>query len=352
MNRDKVEYYAHLTVTAIGIGIAAFLFFKYLFVALLPFLISWAAAFMLRPFARKLARKTHIPIKIVSVLLTILCVLIGLGAVVLFCFFAIKEAWEFFSSLAGDERMIDILAKITNPIGAIFGESEASNALTEHIGSAIEKGISGLVSKLVSLLSDIAASIPGVLFFILVTVISSVYFALDIDRVNGWIKMLLPKKMISALERLKKSCRSVGGKYVRSYLLIMGITFIVMLIGLFVLKVKNAVLLSVIIAILDLLPIIGVGTVLVPWSIVELLLGNTGMCIGLLVLLVVHELIRQFAEPKIIGKSLGVHPIVSLLLLYVGYSVLGFVGILFVPLLAVVLNIFFDKNDVTEGIPD
>ena len=352
MNRDKVEYYAHLTVTAIGIGIVAFLFFKYLFVALLPFLISWAAAFMLRPFARKVARKTRIPIKIVSVLLTILCVLIGLGAIALFCFFAIKESWEFFSSLAGDERVIDILAKITNPIGAIFGESEASNALTEHIGSAIEKGISSLVSKLVSLLSDIAASIPGVLFFILVTVISSVYFALDIDRVNGWIKMLLPKKMISALERLKKSCRSVGGKYVRSYLLIMGITFIVMLIGLFVLKVKNAVLLSVIIAILDLLPIIGVGTVLVPWSIVELLLGNTGMCIGLLVLLVVHELIRQFAEPKIIGKSLGVHPIVSLLLLYVGYSVLGFVGILFVPLLAVVLNIFFDKNDVTEGIPD
>ena len=72
----------------------------------------------------------------------------------------------------------------------------------------------------------------------------------------------------------------------------------------------------------------------------------------LIILLIVHALIREFAEPKIIGKSVGVHPIVSLILLYVGYSTLGFIGILFVPLLAVLLNIFFDKSSVTEEHPD
>ena len=137
----------------------------------------------------------------------------------------------------------------------------------------------------------------------------------------------------------------VGKRYVRSYLIIMGITFSVILVGLLILGVNNVILLSVIIAILDLLPIIGVGTVLVPWSIFELLLGNTGVGIGLIILLVLHELVRQFAEPRIIGKSIGVHPVISLLLLYVGYYALGFVGILFVPLLAVALNIFFDKRE-------
>lgn len=352
MNRERIEHYAHLTVTILGIGIAAFLFFRYLFVAVLPFLISWATAFLLRPAVRFISKKTRISAKIVSVMLTIVCVLIGLGLIVLFVFFAVKEAGEFFSSLVGDQRVIDILAKITNPIGAIFGDGEASAALSEHIGAAIEEGISGLVSRLVALLSDIAASIPGVLFFILVTVIASVYFALDIDRINKWLKGILPKKWAKSLSGFKNSCLSVGVKYLRSYLIIMGITFVIMLAGLLILRINNAVLLAVIIAILDLLPIIGVGTVLVPWSIVELLLGNTGMGIGLIVLLVIHELVRQFAEPKIIGKNLGVHPLVSLLLLYVGYSVLGFVGILFVPLLAVVLNIFFDKNDVTEDIRD
>lgn len=348
MNKDKIEYWAHLTVTVLGIGIAAFLFFRYLFVAVLPFLISWGAAFALRPAVNFISRKTHIPIKVVSVVLTMLCVFLGLGLIVLFSFFAVKEAWEFFSSLASDERVIDILAKVTNPLGVFFGDSEASNALTEHIGSAIEEGIGGLVSRLVSLLSDIAASIPGVLFFILVTVIASIYFALDIDRINAWIKGILPKKWSSAMTKLKANCLSIGVKYVRSYLIIMGITFVVILAGLLILRAENAILLSVIIAILDLLPIIGVGTVLIPWSIAQLLLGNTGMGIGLIILLVAHELIRQVAEPKIIGKNLGVHPIVSLLLLYIGYSVLGFVGILFVPLLAIVLNIFFDKNNSAE----
>ena len=348
MNRERIEYYAHLTVTALGVGIAAFLFFRYLFVAVLPFLISWAAAFVLRPAARRISEKTRIPIKIVSVMLTILCVLVGLGLVGLFSFFVIKEAGEFFSSIAGDKRVIDILSKITNPLGAFLGDADSLGALTEHIGSAIEEGMRGLVSKLVSLLSDIAASIPRVLFFILVTVISSVYFALDIERVNAWIKGLLPKKWSGALSRLKESFISVGAKYVRSYLILMSITFFVMLTGLLILKTKNAILLSVIIAILDLLPIIGVGTVIIPWSIVELLLGNTGVGIGLIVLLAVHELVRQIAEPKIIGKNLGVHPIVSIILLYVGYCVLGFAGILLVPVLAIVLKIAFDGVERDE----
>ena len=352
MNKERIEFYAHLTLTVLGIGVAAVLFFKYLFIAVLPFLISWAAAFMLRPLTKLISRKSHIPVKAVSVTITMLFVFVGLGLIVLFAFFGVKELWEFFSSLASDERVIDVLAKITNPIGAFFGKGEQTGALTEHIGNAIEEGISSLVSRLVTVLSNIAASIPGVLFFILVTVIASVYFALDIDRVNESIKKLLPKKAVKALVGVKKSCLSVGVRYARSYLIIMLITFVIMLAGLLILRANNAVLLSVVIAILDLLPIIGVGTVLVPWSIVELLLGNTGMGIGLIILLIVHELIRQFAEPKIIGKNLGVHPIVSLLLLYVGYCVLGIVGILFVPIIAVAVNIYFDKSSIKKDTAD
>ena len=348
MNREKIAFYAHLTLTLFGVGVAVLLFFKYLFVAILPFLISWAAAFLLRPAVEAVSRKSRIPRKIVSVALTILCVAVGLGLIVLFFFFAVKEAWEFLSGLAKDERVIDILAKITNPIGTIFGESEASSALTEHVGNALQEGIGGLVSRLVELLSDIAASIPGVLFFILVTVISAVYFALDLDRINEWVKSVLPKGAVKTLIGIKSSAITIAKKYARSYLLIMAITFFVMLAGLLILRVKNFVLLAVVIAILDLLPIIGVGTVIVPWSIIELLLGNTGMGIGLIVLLCAHEIIRQFAEPKIIGKSIGVHPVISLLLLYGGYAVFGLIGILLVPITAVGLNILIDSAAVKE----
>ena len=352
MNKERISFYANLTLTLFGVGIAVYLFFKYLFVALLPFLISWAAAFLLRPAVSFLSKKSRIPKKIISVALTILCVAVGLGLIVLFFVFAVREAWEFLSSIASDGRVLEVLTKITNPIGALFGESEGAGALSEHIGEAVSEGISGLVSRLVSLLSSIAASIPGVLFFILVTVISSVYFALDLDRINSAVKRILPEKAVRTLLGIKKCTFSVGVKYLRSYLIIMAITFAVMLSGLLILRVENAFLLSVIIAALDLLPIIGVGTVLVPWSVAELILGNTGMGVALILLLVFHELVRQFAEPKIIGKSIGVHPIVSLILLYAGYCVFGFLGILLVPVIAVALNIFFDRSEERPKVED
>lgn len=344
MNREKLQTYANLTVTLLGIGIALFLFFKYLFLAVLPFLISWATAFVIRPLVNFISRKSGIPRKAVSVILTILCVVISLGLVVLFAFFSVKEAWEFFSSLASNERIIDIIARLTNPFGVILGGAEGGSEISEHIGNMLREGISGLVSRLVSILSRIVASVPGVVLFILVTVIASIYFALDIDRINAFVKKLLPEKILKPLIAFKNGCLTVGVKYIRSYALLMGITFSVMLIGLLILKRENALLLSAIIALLDLLPVIGVGSVLVPWSIVEILLGNTRVGVGLIVLLVVHELIRQFSEPRIIGKSIGVHPIISLLLLYVGCSVFGIAGILLGPLVAVALNGFLSDR--------
>ena len=77
-------------------------------------------------------------------------------------------------------------------------------------------------------------------------------------------------------------------------------------------------------------------------------MGNAGMGIGLIILLIVHELLRQFIEPKIIGKSIGVHPVLSLLLLYVGYYAFGIIGIVFVPFIAVLVNIFLDKKSLKD----
>ena len=347
MNKSKIEFYANLTLTLIGAGLSFLLFFKYLFFPLLPFVISWLTAFLLRPAVSLVSQKTKLPKKAVSVALTILTVCVGLGILGLFGFLIVKEAWALFSSLAANEQFIAVLAKITNPIGVLFGE-KVSTELTEQIGEAIKNGIGTLVSKLFSVLSDIASSVPKVVFFVLITVIASIYFALDLERINSFVKDILPQRVTNALIKIKDSCIELGMKYVRSYLLLMLITFVIMFSGFFILKIKNLFLLASVVAVLDLLPLIGVGTVLVPWSIFEFVLGNTGRGIGLIVLLVAHELIRQFAEPRIIGKNLGVHPIISLILLYVGYGAFGFFGILLVPLFAIVLNILLNKFSVKE----
>ncbi|MBQ8689044.1 MAG: sporulation integral membrane protein YtvI [Clostridia bacterium] len=351
MNKERIEYYAHLTVTVIGVALAAFLVIRYLFVPVLPFLIAWGVAFLVRPAAAYLSRKIRLPKKIISATLAACAVVVGIGAVTGITAYGLSELWQLLTDFASNERLYEILAKIADPIGSLFGEGEGAAELEQYLGDTLSGAISSLLGGIVSILTTAVKRIPSVLFFLLITVISAVYFALYLDKINARVRAILPDRIENALCRFKNSFFSVGLKYIRSYLLLMLITFAVMLVGFLVLGVQGALLLSVIVALLDILPLIGVGTVLVPWSIFEIIFGSVPLGIGLIVLLVVHEIIRQLAEPRIIGKSLGIHPIISLILLYVGYSVFGFFGLIAVPLVCVIAACFkggSDKNEPSE----
>ena len=136
----------------------------------------------------------------------------------------------------------------------------------------------------------------------------------------------------------------MAAKYLRSYFLIMLITFAVMLVGFLLLRVDYAFLFAIIVAVLDLLPIVGVGTVLVPASVFCFLSGNKALAIGLVVLFVVNEVVRQLAEPRILGKHLGIHPLLTLAAMYIGYSFFGFAGLFLLPLLVVLVGIYEDNS--------
>jgi len=162
------------------------------------------------------------------------------------------------------------------------------------------------------------------------------------------VRRILPAGVFSRLVKFKDRFLGISLKYLRSYLVIMLITFVIMLFGLLVLRVKYAVLIAFVVAVLDALPLIGIGTVLVPWSVYQMIFGNFGFGIGLLLLFVFCEVVHQFAEPRIVGKSLGIHPIASIMLLYIGYYLFGFLGLLLVPLISVVFGILRNKEDSTE----
>ncbi len=348
MDKEKIEYYAHLTITAIGALLFGYVFFRYLFFIALPFLLSWGVAFSLRAPSVRISEATHIPYKAISLTLTLLIIFGGMALIVSAVIFAATEAWNFLTELLADGELYAILEKIMNPISGILGDREGAAELEGKIGEAVREMLSSLLTSLVGIISSFAKSLPRALIFLLVTVVSSVYFSLDLDRINGFVKRLLPKKAAMGLARFKDKFLSVLVKYLRSYLIIAAITFITMLFGFLVLGVRYAVLFAFVVSLLDALPLIGVGTVLVPFSIYELIFGRFGLGIGLVILFISHALIRQLIEPKIVGKSLGIHPIVSLVLLYAGYFLFGFFGLLLIPLFAVVINILINKDDTAE----
>lgn len=348
MNKDKFKLYSYLTVTAVGALIFLYVFFKYVFVLALPFLIGWAVAFMVRPMAKKISSATNIPYRFISATLTVLIVVGGIAVIVSAIIYAISESWGFLSGLAEGDKLYEILEKITNPISGLLGDREGAAELEAHISEAVSSMISSLLSGIVGWITAFVTSVPRVLIFILVTVIASIYFSLDLENINSFFKRKLPSKASAWLVNFKNRFLSSLLKYLRAYIIIMLVTFIIMLFGFLVLGVKYAVLLAFVVALLDALPLIGVGTVLVPWSVYHLLFGEIRLCVGLVILFVVHEIIRQFIEPKIIGKNLGIHPILSLFLLYAGYFVFGLFGLLLIPVLSVIVNILVNKKDSSE----
>ena len=348
MNKEKLQIYANLTLTVLGVSLALYVIVRHLFLPLLPFLIAWAVAFIVRPASVFISKKFRLPKKLVSAVIAAVSILVGLSAVVGIGIWGISAAWRFLSDFAKDDRLFELLERIANPIGTIFGDGEGAARLEEYLGDTLKGAISSLLSTLVDILTATATRIPGVLFFILVTLIAAIYFSIDIERINSFVHRILPKRLGGALVRLKDSFLRVGVRYVRSYLTLMSITFVIMLIGFLIMRIKNALFLALVISMLDVLPLIGVGTMLVPWSIFQLLFGSPMIGVGLIVLLIVHEITRQFAEPRIVGKSLGLHPIVSLVLLYVGYSVFGFFGLLITPLVGILAGLLINKDDTSK----
>ena len=348
MDKEKIEYYAHLTVTVLGALLLGYVVLKYLFFIALPFLLSWGVAFSLRAPSKRIAEATHIPKKVISLTLTLLIMFGGMALFVSALVYAATEAWDFLSGLLESGELYSVLDKILNPIKGILGDREGAAELEGRIGEAVREMLTSLLSSLVGIISSFAKSLPKALIFLLVTVVSSVYFSLDLDRINGSVKRLLPEKVGVVLVRFKDRFLSVLVKYLRAYLIIALITFIVMLFGFLVLGVRYAVLFAFIVSLLDALPLIGVGTVLVPFSIYEMIFGKFTLGIGLMILFISHALMRQFIEPKIIGKNLGIHPIVSLVLLYAGYMLFGFFGLLLIPLFAVLINVLANKDDTPK----
>lgn len=341
---EKLQKISYIVISVIGGGVILFLFFKHLFLLVSPFLIAWAIAFLMRAPAARLCRKIKIPVRVMRVLLSSLIATVFLGLISLGVWALISELGHLLSSLESGGTLRALIDRLTS--GGIFGG--ILDSLGDTVGDAFYNFLMSIASTLGTSVSSWIGAIPRVLLFIVVTVIATVYFSLDLERVNAAASRLLPRAVYNWLVTFKRGFFSIGLRYIRAYLTLMLVTFSVILVGLLFLGRRYALLLSFIIAFLDLLPVIGVSTVLVPWSLYEIVFADRTVGIGLIILLVLHELIRQFCEPKIIGENLGVHPIVTLAVIYIGYSLFGFVGLLLVPIATVLIDISLGKENSTD----
>lgn len=353
-------YLRVLVVSAyVILGIAAlYLLLTYLFAPFLPFLCAWIIAMLLNPTVDRICRRTHFPRRLVSFLSVsfVFLLLFGLVAVIGGRMFdELRSLSEMLMSdaagIVGD--FFDSLDELSNrlPFLEHIEDPEAAEQIESAVVGMIEGAISSFSARIPDAVLSFFASLPGMLLFTVTLVAATYYMGADVGRMNAKLAALIPKTSRHYLFSAKAKLMSAGIQYVKAYLMILLITFLQLLIGFFCLDIPYALTLAALIALIDILPVLGVGTVLVPWALIRFLQGDTYSGFGLLLIFAVIFIVRQVIEPKIVGESIGLPPLLTLIAMYAGYRFWGFGGLFLVPLVTILIKNLIDIGIVRLPTP-
>lgn len=312
---------------------------KFLFPIVLPFALAWAVAACLQPAVRLISKRVGIGRRPVACALVILSVL-GLG---LLAFFLVSR---FLSELGG--FLSAISENTEGGVGGFFDKlksflekipfiSAMGADISDTVEAAMKSILSDITAAIPSLIGKLIGAIPGFFIFTVVIIMSTYYFAADFDGIRQKVYGALPAGMQRRWDRFKERLKGAGIQYLKACVALSFITFTELTVGFLVLGIPYALTLAIVIALVDMFPILGSGTVLIPWAVFEWATGNGYLAVGLLIILAVVTVVRQFAEPRVISSGIGLSPITTLVAMYIGFKLFGLGGLFLAPLFAVII---------------
>lgn len=304
-----------------------------------PFVVGWVIALIAGPFVRffeeklRLKRKIGGVFVIVSVIALVVLIVYLVGALI------VEQVIGLLSDLpdmwmAMQEDLADVSATISKIGEKFFGNEELNlNDLTERLGVYLGNIFSSLGTPTLEAAGNLAKRLPTIFIGIIMALLSSYFFVAERSGINQWLTEHTPANLQMRYKMIRDCLiHSVGG-YFKAQLKIEVWMYLLLLIGLGCLNVRYFALIAFGVAILDLLPFFGTGTVLIPWAVIRMMTGDYKTALWLLIIWCGGQLARQLIQPKIVGDSIGVAPLPTLFLLFGGYKLGGILGmILAVPL--------------------
>lgn len=328
------------TVLFIYVGIKAIFYF-------MPFVIGWLLSVIASPLVTFLEKKLKIMKRLGSAITIILVLALCIGLIYLI----ISQIWEEISVLIRNfPSMYHDLERGMNQIGT------QGNALFERFPEQVQNSWAALMNNLDDMVSsligrigeptievagNVAKRIPSVLIGTIVAFVSAYFFIADKDNLGEWVKKVVPKSITSRMLLVGENLKYAMGGYFKAQFKIMGVVFAILLAGFALMQIRFSILLAIAIAFLDFLPFFGTGTALIPWAVYKFLVGDYKMVAALVILYGVTQLVRQLIQPKLVGDSMGLNPLYTLFLLYLGYRVGSVLGMIFaVPIGLILLNLY------------
>ncbi len=342
---------------AVTILLLVVLLLPRLIIWFMPFVIAGIISMIASPLVRffeekiKLKRKWGSAFVIIVVIALVVLVLYLVGSKLIEegmgLLGALPEMWD---SMKAD------LSGVGESLEGIFEKLPRDTQQTiSNLGNQVGEFMAGLFERIgtptITAAGNFAKQLPSVLIAIIMCLLASYFFVADRYQIGSWIRKYTPESVMSRYDMVRRSIlKSVGG-YFKAQLKIEVWMYLLLVVGLSVLRVDYVLLIALGIAFLDLLPFFGTGTVMVPWAIIKIFSRDYKMAIGLLIIWGGGQLARQIIQPKIVGDSIGVAPIPTLFLLFIGYKLGGVIGMIIAVPLGMLLSTMYQEGvfDTTKN---
>ena len=346
MDRRYLRNVVNIVLFLMGVVLVCLLVPRFL-IFFMPFMVGWIIALIANPLVRFMEKRLKIVRKHSSMVIIIGTIaLIVLGGYGLIAWLA-REIYGFigilpdlYESLLGDLQITGAnLAGLSEKIPPELVEKLATiiNSLTESLGNVI----STIGGPTVTAAGNIAKNIPNILVNVIFTILSAYFFIAERDKIIQWGREHTPEELRSKWRFIADKFRSAVGGYFKAQFKIMGVVAVILLVGFFVLHIKYAILWAILVALLDFLPFFGTGTVLIPWAVLKVLSGNYKFAVGLIIIYLVSQLVRQVIQPKIVGDTIGLNALSTMVFMYIGYKAGGIIAmIIAVPIGLIVINLY------------
>lgn len=327
---------------------------RYLLPIFLPFLLAFVLALAAEPLVVILEKRLHLPRGLSSGIGVVVCLLLAVLAVLSLCALLLKQLGNLTRVLPDLESTA--LSGMDSLEGYLLSLAERTPPsvqpiLTHGVEGVFSDGsmvLDRVVGKLLSLASGILSQIPDSALGFGTWVLASFMISAKLPQIRQYLAEKTPRRWkeqyFPAMKRLKKNL--LGWLLAQTKL--MGITFLVLCGGFLLLRISYAPLWAFLISLVDALPVLGTGTVLIPWSLICFLQGDLVQGAGILGIYLVAVLLRSVLEPKFVGRQLGLDPLVTLLAMYAGYRLWGILGMLVSPLLAITATQLFSVQTSGE----
>ncbi len=341
-----VRWVFTLLLTAAAIAAAAFLL-PWLWECLWPLVVAWCLAVITAPLVRFMQNKLHAKHKLSSTLVLILILAVVFGALYGIIRMLISEVMTLIPNIPG---YVDAASEVVDKIEAWLAGLAVNlpKGFFELIDSIETKAGDWFIDIgtntgiwLTNVLANFAVNMPSYLIYFIFTVLLTFYFIDERNQLKKKVRSMLPNTIVGFWIQCKTSFKKAVGSYFITQFKLCLIVGAAMCVCFLLKGIRYTGLLTIAITILDFLPVVGAGTILNPWAVIELLQGDFWMALYCLALYIITQVIRQTLSPKMMGDSLNLSPLTSVLCMYIGFRFWGIYGMIFaIPLWLLVVEIY------------